>query len=233
MKHLMKVSLMALVAMFAFSTAADAQLGGLLKKAKAAVTGNSSKNAYYEQQEKYEKLAKEQEAKNAAEAAAKAESVMMVEVKNWKTGKMETVQNPYQKSNPPYTADMIYKDEKNWQDVDSKKQIIQSILSDDKFENRKRAADDIEKDRKLVAVIFACNDWAVRYYTDGTINKREVELYTVFELSNGLTRAQLCYYSQKYTGGGEYSKALTFRPGGINLVKDWEHKDNADPLADL
>ena len=33
---------MALVAMFAFNTTADAQLGGLLKKAKAAVSGKSS-----------------------------------------------------------------------------------------------------------------------------------------------------------------------------------------------
>lgn len=44
MKQKLKVSLMALVAMFAFSTVADAQLGGLLKKAKAAVGGNKSSN---------------------------------------------------------------------------------------------------------------------------------------------------------------------------------------------
>lgn len=44
MKHFMKVSLMALVAMFAFNTVADAQLGGLLKKAKAAVSGKPAQN---------------------------------------------------------------------------------------------------------------------------------------------------------------------------------------------
>ena len=45
MKHSLKISLMALAAMFAFSTVADAQFGGLLKKAKAAVGGNeASKN---------------------------------------------------------------------------------------------------------------------------------------------------------------------------------------------
>ena len=63
MKHLMKVSLMALVAMFAFNTTADAQLGGLLKKAKAAVSGKSSQNnagqAIYDQMK----------AREAAEAA--------------------------------------------------------------------------------------------------------------------------------------------------------------------
>lgn len=42
MKHSVKISVMALVAMFAFSTAADAQfgLGGLVKAAKKAVKGN-------------------------------------------------------------------------------------------------------------------------------------------------------------------------------------------------
>lgn len=44
MKQKLKVSLMALVAMFAFNTVADAQLGGLLKKAKAAVSGSKSSN---------------------------------------------------------------------------------------------------------------------------------------------------------------------------------------------
>ena len=210
---------MALVAMFAFSTAADAQFG-LLKAAKKAVS-------------KKEKVTVVNP--TTGETETKTLKSAEVQVRNWKTGEMVVVENPYQKDpdNKPFTADQLWNKEKNWQDVDSKKQIIQSILSDEKFNNRKRAADDIEKDRKLVAVIFACNDWTVQYYNDGTINKREVELYTVHELSNGLTRAQLCYYSQKYTGGGEYSKALTLREGGIDLVKDWEHKDDADPLADL
>lgn len=49
MKHSIKISVMALVAMFSFNTVADAQFGGLLKKAKQAaqkVTGNddTSKN---------------------------------------------------------------------------------------------------------------------------------------------------------------------------------------------
>ena len=37
MKHSIKVAALALVAMFAFSTVADAQLGNLLNKAKKAV----------------------------------------------------------------------------------------------------------------------------------------------------------------------------------------------------
>ena len=67
MKHLMKVSLMAFVAMFVFNTTADAQLGGLLKKAKAAVSGKSSQNnagqAIYDQMK----------AREAEEAAKMAE----------------------------------------------------------------------------------------------------------------------------------------------------------------
>lgn len=39
MKQSIKTAVMVLVAMFAFSTAADAQFGKLLKKAKSAVTG--------------------------------------------------------------------------------------------------------------------------------------------------------------------------------------------------
>ncbi len=52
MRHSIKISMMALVAMFAVSTTADAQFGKLLKKAKSAVMGSSSQDAYWEQQNK-------------------------------------------------------------------------------------------------------------------------------------------------------------------------------------
>ena len=67
MKQSIKISVMALVAMFAFSTAADAQFGKLLKKAKSAVLGTSSQDAYWEQQRKNDEMLKNQQAKNEAE----------------------------------------------------------------------------------------------------------------------------------------------------------------------
>ena len=71
MKHSLKISFMALVAMFAFSTVADAQLGGLLKKAKQAVGVKSKEEkqmeAMVEMQKKEQaqyKAARDQEAAN-------------------------------------------------------------------------------------------------------------------------------------------------------------------------
>lgn len=75
MKQSIKISVMALVAMFAFSTAADAQFGKLLKKAKSAVLGTSSQDAYWEQQKKNDEMLKNQQAKNEAELQEKLKQV--------------------------------------------------------------------------------------------------------------------------------------------------------------
>ena len=48
MKRTVKVLFLASVAMFAFNTVADAQFGGLLKKAKAAVGAKSSEQKAFE-----------------------------------------------------------------------------------------------------------------------------------------------------------------------------------------
>ena len=75
MKQSIKTSIMVLVAMFAFSTAADAQFGKLLKKAKSAVTGKSSQDAYWEQQKKNEEYEKQLREKQAAELNEKLKQV--------------------------------------------------------------------------------------------------------------------------------------------------------------
>jgi hypothetical protein len=75
MRHSIKISMMALVAMFAVSTTADAQFGKLLKKAKSAVMGSSSQDAYWEQQKKNEEMLKAQQAKNEAELQEKLKQV--------------------------------------------------------------------------------------------------------------------------------------------------------------
>ena len=75
MRHSIKISVMALLAMFTVNTTADAQFGKLLKKAKSAVMGSSSQDAYWEQQKKNEELAKAQKAKNEAELQEKLKQV--------------------------------------------------------------------------------------------------------------------------------------------------------------
>lgn len=75
MKSSMKVLGLAISAMFAFNTTADAQLGKVLKKAKSAVMGTSSQDAYWEQQKKIDEMAKEREAQNAAELQEKLKQV--------------------------------------------------------------------------------------------------------------------------------------------------------------
>ena len=75
MKQSIKTAVMVLVAMFAFSTTADAQFGKLLKKAKSAVTGKSSQDACLEQQRKNEQYEKQLKEKQAAELAEKLKQV--------------------------------------------------------------------------------------------------------------------------------------------------------------
>lgn len=170
------------------------------------------------------------------------------EVRNWKTGQMQTVTDKemggfiqadggvvlLKPEDMMITAKDLYNEEENWHDKAAKKSIIEQILSDDKFDNRKRAADDLHKDRKIVAVLFKDRDWQ-DVYSDGVKTDHSVRLIIVSELANGLTKADWVQYIAKYEGWGEYSD--TIRKWGATAkqlyVIDWEHKDDADPLADL
>lgn len=170
------------------------------------------------------------------------------EVRNWKTGQMQTVTDKemggfiqadggvvlLKPEDMMITAKDLYNEEENWHDKAAKKSIIEQILSDDKFDNRKRAADDLHKDRKIVAVLFRDRDWQ-DVYSDGVKTDHSVRLIIVSELANGLTKADWVQYIAKYEGWGEYSD--TIRKWGATAkqlyVIDWEHKDDADPLADL
>ena len=237
MKHLMKVSLMALVAMFAFNTTADAQLGGLLKKAKQAVGGQSKEKAY-----------DPREARAAKEAAEIAARTGQVELKNWKTGEIGKVENTFVWRGEPAqikTSEMIYYNEKNFSDKASKKKIIELFLDDEKFNNRKRAADDILKDRKIVAVLFKADSWTINRDNIDNITSRMIEMQVVSELTNGFTICDEWVVGNDYAGGGNYADAMRFTlkittkgAYGKNgeyrwYLKDWEHKADADPLKDL
>lgn len=171
------------------------------------------------------------------------------EVKNWKTGQMMTVTDQdlgglikedggnvlLKKDDMLITTNDLYKEEVNWKNMADKKSIIEQILSDDKFDNRKRAADDLYKDRKIVAVLFRDTDWKDVFASDGEKTDHSVRVIIVSELANGMTRADWVQYVAAYKGWGEYSE--TIRKWGTTaqhrILIDWDHKDNADPLADL
>ena len=232
MKHLMKVSLMALDAMFAFNTTADAQLGGLLKKAKSAVGGGKKQEPSAVQQA-MNTVANYEEKKSAGEP---------MQIKSWKTGEMMTVYKTelYQGGS---TTSAVYADEKNFRDKAMKKNIIEQLLDDEKFNNKKRSAEDEMKDRKIVAVVFTDNDWQVHRNNVGAITQRFMYLEVVSELTSGAVVKETYYVGSNYGGAGSYSETLNFNvfeyKSGYNkyykrwYVKDWEHKEGADPLADL
>ena len=140
MKHSIKISVMALVAMFAVSTTADAQsiigLGKRLLKKKDKVEVTDPKTG---------------------ETTVKKTDKGVCEVTSWKTGEMVTVEKFYA-SMKVMTADEIWGWEKNFRDKEGKKEMIEFLLDNEKFENRKRAADHRYKDRKLVQCIFRNDD---------------------------------------------------------------------------
>ena len=170
------------------------------------------------------------------------------EVRNWKTGQMVAVTDKelggfiqkeggnvlLNKEDMLVSAEDLFKEEENWKNMADKKSIIEQILSDDKFDNRKRAADNLYKDRKIVAVLFRDRDWQ-DVYSDGEKTAHSVCVIIVSELANGLTKADWAQYTAAYRGYGEYSETIN-QWGGYSrqrYVIDWEHKENADPLTDF
>ena len=169
------------------------------------------------------------------------------EVRNWKTGQMMTVTDKelggfiqkeggnvlLKKEDMLITSKELYQEEVNWKNMADKKSIIGQILSDDKFDNRKRADNDLYKDRKIVAVLFLDTDWK-DVYSDGVKTDHSVCVIIVSELANGMTRADWVQYIAAYKGLGEYSETIrVWSTSKHRTVIDWEHKDDADPLSDL
>jgi hypothetical protein len=170
------------------------------------------------------------------------------EVRNWKTGQMTAVTDKelggfiqadggnvlLKAEDMLITAKDLYNEEENWKDKAAKKSIIEQILSDDKFDNRKRDDDDIFKDRKIVAVLFRDRDWQ-EVYAEGEKTGHSVRVIIVSELANGLTRADWNQYKAAYKGFGEYSETINKWGATAKYlyVIDWKHQDDADPLADL
>lgn len=247
MKHSIKISVMALIAMFAFNEVASAQFGigralaGAAKKKQqqnaisAYTTGPTSK---------YDNSGK---TVRDGQVYFNGQPVDMtykeVTVKNWKTGEMETVENICVRGDgrpeEPKTSQDIYKDEVNFQDKEMKTKIVDAFMEEEKFNDRKRAADDMLKGRKVVDVLFKYRDWQIQRDKYENITDRYMFVYVISELTNGYTIVEDYKVTSRYEGGGSYSNSFLFkfyedywkaygRPGHSVpyrwMVTDWEHK---------
>ena len=242
MRHSIKIFVMAFVAMFVFNTVAVAQfgVGGLIKKAT--------------QKKDKEVLGKSYSKDGQLMFNGKPVDMTYKEVtvKNWQTGKMETIENPILrgdgKPEQPVTSQKIFEKEANFQDKEMKQKIREAFMSDENFNNRKRTAEDIMKDRKVVALLFMAGNWQIKRDKWENIESRLIGLRVISELTNGLTVAEKYLVNNKYEGGGSYSTTFNIKideeywkaankPGfwvtERRLVTDWEHKEDADPLKDI
>ena len=166
-----------------------------------------------------------------------------VTVRNWKTGEMETIENICKRGNgqpdKPMTSQEIYKEEQNFQDKDMKAKIINAFMEDEQFNDRKRAADDMLKSRKVVDVLFKFRDWKINRDKWDNITDRYMFVYVVSELTNGYTIVEDYSVKCRYEGAGTYSNSFIFsfyedywkaanKPGFTvphrYMVTDWEHK---------
>lgn len=224
MKHSIKISVMALVAMFAVSTTADAQFG--LLKSIGKDLGIKGKK-------------KVKDPKTGETIKIKEDEFV---VRNWKTGEDEIVKNPFPEARP---WSNLLETEKNFQDKAMKKKIIERLLDEEKFNNRKRKSDDIMKDRKVVYVLFRNDEWTNQRNDYGSLTNRYLVCDVISELTNGMTIDEYTYVNNKYSGGGDWSENFVFvvqqnaatmttsAYKEVHLVTDWEHKEDADPLKDL
>lgn len=238
MKHSISILLVALVATFAFSTEADAQfgLGRVVSKAVSKATNKQKKT-------KEQLGLTEENGQVLFNGKPVDQTYKEVTVKNWQTGEMETITNPFLRGNgqpeKPITSQEIYKEEKNFQDKEMKTKIIEAFMEDEQFNDRKRAADDVLKGRKVVDIIFQFTGWMINRDKWDNIESRWIRVYVISELTNGFTCAEQCTVTNKYEGGGSYSNAFIFKviedywkaankPGfrlvDRRLVTDWEHK---------
>ena len=242
MKHSLKISLMALVAMFAFNTTADAQFGGLLKKAKQAVSSKPKESAFDK---------RKREEREKKEAEWEAEVKKEYEVKNWKTGGIMIVAKVFPTNKPvsakEASAGYDFDDKENKQGIvkqlltfldsnKSKLQYLQDLKLGDAFVGR-----------KVVAVFFRNKDWIVDTNALGVPIRRRVFLNIISELGSGITVAEDYEVWNAYQGNGKYSGLYEFgvtRKNGSSdyykrtianqwMITDWVHDPNADPMAEF
>ena len=83
--------------------------------------------------------------------------------------------------------------------------------------------------------MFSRADWKILHDAWDNITGREMNIKVVSELTDGFTMADTYKVSSSYTGSGNYSENFEFELDTKYrwMITDWEHKDNADPLADL
>lgn len=211
MKHSIQITLLALIAAFAFSTTADAQLGlgKLIQKKEKVVDPKTGKTVKLRSDQSF--------------------------VRNWKTGEMEIVDNPFEKS---YTTKELYYSAKELGNREAKRHIIMDVVSGEQVKNQKRDANHLFKDCKIVEFIFERAGWCGNPGED-----RYIQFYVIYELTSGVTAVYEYRAWSDYLGYGNYSDSYIYKTGqagapesgmrGPGLVKDWEHDPNADPLAEF
>ena len=237
MKQTIKTTVMVLVAMFAFSTVADAQFG----KLKSLVGGKSKKEKQDEKmKEMQQQMQADYKAKQKADNDAyisklKAEKEKVWDLYSWKEGKVVQGHNHFYGDTEPISKTKLYSWEENFRDKEMKKKIAEAFMDYEKFENRKRNEKFFYKDRKVVAVMFNRTDWKILRDKWDAITGREMYIKVVSELTDGFTMADTYKVSSPYTGSGNYSENFEFELDTKYrwMITDWEHNPNADPLADL
>ena len=237
MKKTVKVLFMAFVAMFAYNTVAEAQIGGLLKKAKSAVSGKSDADKAKDTQKQ---LQSDYQAKQKSQVDAYKEKMTALREKlwdlySWKEGKVVQGHNHFYGDTEPISKSKLYSWEENFRDKEMKKKIVEAFVDNEKFENRKRNEKYFYKDRKVVAVMFSSADWKILRDRWDAITGRQMYIKVVSELSDGFTMADTYKVYTPYTGAGKYSENFEFELDTKYrwMITDWEHKDDADPLKDL
>lgn len=234
MKQTLKISVMALVAMFAFSTAADAQFGKL-----KSLVGGKKKEPTFQERIDAEKKKKDDE----WEALTKK----MWEVSNFMipTGKM-TSTNLFPANDPQPTKEFT-KEGINFADKESKKSITEQVIGYLTSDKKKSEDGPIIGSRKPVKFIFTQQDWRVEANSLGTPIRRIYQVWVISELSIGTTIAEKVTIWSAYQGGGNYSKSYEIgverKPGSSEywkkdikwqyMLTDWQHDPNADPLAEF
>ncbi len=138
----------------------------------------------------------------------KKKKAVECEVVTWKTGDKVTLTNPF--SEDPKTMQQLYSWEENFSDKAMKAKIQELFMDDEAFNNKKRAAGEVAKDRKIFEILYSYNDWRIVRDDYDVPRYRYINFYVISGLQNGLVVAEEYVATNKYQGGGTYADTMTF-----------------------
>ena len=230
MKHSLKISLMALVAMFAFNTTADAQLGlgGLVRAAKKAVSSNKQT---------------EVPVPSAGTAKAKTRVIAYDPAKlpgqsYSEIGTIFTMPGTSQKmmliqpkvfngSRRIASVDEIdnfckveWKDGAFWTRVEA---TVKDYSESEFYLKRFRSANDFQPNAKFKQVLIytAYSTWKYNRDKWGNILDRYIYVNAIYEFDNGFNELASFKVYQQYNGSG-YDDEIQVKPESIEALNGWE-----------